>query len=73
MSIAAIVLGSLTILGLLEADTITRDTLIGGGLFTVVGLTFSVINLSRPETRNAWAVAAVLVCAIAGLAVLGSI
>ncbi len=73
LSIAAIVLGGLTILGLLDEDAITRDTLMGGGLFTVVGLTFSVINLSRPQTRNGLAIAAFIVCAIAGLALLGSI
>ncbi len=73
LSIAAIVLGGLTILGLFDEESITRETLIGGGLFTVLGLTFSVINLSRRQTRNAMAIAAFIVCAIAGLALLGSI
>ncbi len=72
LSIAAIVLGALTILGLLAEDP-TRDTLMGGTLFTVVGLSFSVINLSRSQTRNGLAIAAVIVCAIAALALLGSI
>ncbi len=73
MSIAALVLGALTILGLLEEDKITRDTLMGGAMFVVIGLTMAVINVSRPHTRNALAITALVVCAIAALALLGSI
>jgi len=73
MSIAALVLGALTILGLLDEDKITRETLLGGGLFVVIGLTMAVINVSRPHTRNTLAITAVVVCAIAALALLGSI
>ena len=73
ISIAALVLGTLTILGLLDEDEITRDTLLGGALFVVVGLTMAVINVSRPHTRNALAITAVVVCTIAALALLGSI
>jgi hypothetical protein len=73
MSIAALVLGALTMVGLLDEDKITRETLLGGALFVVIGLTMAVINVSQPHTRNPLAITAVVVCAIAALALLGSI
>ncbi|MBI2726215.1 MAG: hypothetical protein HYX42_08195 [Polaromonas sp.] len=73
MSIAGIVLGALAFAGLLGTDVWEKDTLIGAAFVFMLGLSFGVFNVSRPHTRDGLSIAAFIVCAIAGLALLGSI
>lgn len=73
LSIIGIALGTLGLAGLLGTDVWGKDTLVGAAFVFTLGLAFGVFNVSRPHTRDGLAIAAVIVCAIGLLAVLGSI
>ncbi len=73
LSILGIVLGALAFAGLMGTDVWDKDTLVGAAFVFTLGLAFGVFNVSRPHTRDGLAIAAVIVCAIGLLTVLGSI
>jgi len=64
MSITSLVLGIICVLAMFDDSEWDNDTIVGLGFFSVIGLTFGIINITQNKSGHNMAIAGVILSVI---------
>lgn len=71
MAIVALVFGIICMLAMVDDAEWDTDTVVGLGLFSVIGLVFGIVSISKKKSGNSMAITGTVLSAIALLIFLG--